>query len=78
MNLVNLDDLTETLNATADDLRDFKTVMIALPALEAHIAVRSAIHNLAMSTLDQARLVLMKSALRIQRAEEAEVVNDDH
>ena len=69
------ENLSETLMETADDLRDYKTVMIALPALQTHESVRSAINNLAVSVLDQACLVLMKSALRIQRAEEADRAN---
>lgn len=64
--------LSETLSETADDLRDYKTVMIALPTLNAPESIRAAINNLAISVLDNAWLVLMKTALRIQRAEEAE------
>ena len=66
-----LENLSETLIETADDLRDYKTVMIALPTINAPESIRAAINNLAISVLDNARFVLMKTALRIQRAEEA-------
>jgi len=66
--------LAETLIATADDLRDIKTV-IAIPAMDVPAAVRIAVDNLVMSALDQARLVLLKSAVRLQQAEEADRAN---
>lgn len=68
------ENLSETLSETADDLRDYKTVMIALPTINAPESVRAAINNLAISVLDNAWLVLMKTALKIQRAEEAECI----
>lgn len=62
----------ETLRETADDLRDYKTVMIALPTLNIPESIRSAINNLAVSVFDNARFVMLKTALRLEREAEEE------
>lgn len=60
---MNLETMHDTLMETADDLRDVKIVVNALPTLNAPESVRAAIQNLLNSALDQTRLILMKSAI---------------
>lgn len=73
-----VENLVDQLNETADDLRDCKTVLVAMPTIKAQPPVLAAIENLAIATLEQSRWVLMKLAVRIVQAEQAEEVNDDN
>ena len=66
------ENLSETLRETAADMRDYKTVMIALPTLNIPESIRASINNLAVSVFDNAWFVMEKAANRIQRAEEAD------
>ena len=66
------ENLSETLKETAVDIRDCKTVLVAMPTIKAESRVIAAIENVVFSTLDQAYWVLLKSSLRIQQAEQAD------
>lgn len=69
------ENLAETLLETADDLAAINTVLIELPSMELPEAARRAVMDLALSTLGQARLVLLKTAVRIRRDEAADQDN---
>ena len=69
------ENLAETLLETADDLAAINTVLIELPSMTLPEAARRAVMDLALSTLGQARLVLLKTAVRIRRDEAADQDN---
>ena len=69
------ENLAETLMETADDLAAINTVLIELPSMTLPDAARRAVMDLALSTLSQARLVLLKTVVRIRRDEAADQDN---
>lgn len=69
------ENLAETLLETADDLAAINTVLIELPSMTLPDAARRAVMDLALSTLSQARLVLLKTVVRIRRDEAADQDN---
>ena len=69
------ENLAETLLETADDLAAINTVLIELPSMTLPDVARRAVMDLALSTLSQARLVLLKTVVRIRRDEAADQDN---
>ena len=69
------ENLAETLLETADDLAAINTVLIELPSMTLPDAARRAVLDLALATLSQARLVLLKTVVRIRRDEAADQDN---